>query len=245
MSLIGIVGLAGAGKDTFCDLLLQKLPEYKRYSYADPLKEFVRGVFGLSYEQCYDPKLKEVCMTFDFSYSELQMKFEAWFDIVAPTWSIRDRNDVYFTQMLRSLKNEYHVKSGFTNKLMAFLGLEHRIVFYTSPRKLLQLIGTDFFRTYVSNSFWVDKAPTQHTIIPDVRFQNEVEHITSNGGLIIKIVDPTLNQIETSNHVSENLARSNISGAIVVINDKTKGIEGLHSFVDLVLDRVSHETNKN
>lgn len=245
MSLIGIVGLAGAGKDTFCDLLLQRLPEYKRYSYADPLKEFTMNVFGLTREQCYDPVLKEVGMTFEVSYSELQMKFDVWFSVCAPMHATFDRDGVYYEKFLTSLKTEHHIKQGLWNSVKSFLGLEHDLVFHTSPRKLLQLIGTDFFRTHVSNSFWVDKAPTANTIIPDVRFQNEVDHIKSYNGVIVKIVDPILNQIETSNHVSENLARSNISGATVVINDKTKGTEGLHPFVDLVLDRVSHETNNN
>src|SRR5437763_1841975 len=58
MVLIGILGKRGHGKDTIGDYL-QKNHEFKKDSFAFPLKESVRILFGLNDEQLYG-SLKEV-----------------------------------------------------------------------------------------------------------------------------------------------------------------------------------------
>jgi hypothetical protein len=57
-TLIGLVGYAHHGKSTVAAFL--KTLGYIEYAYADPLKEVVMAMFGFTYEQCYDQKLKEV-----------------------------------------------------------------------------------------------------------------------------------------------------------------------------------------
>lgn len=59
-----------------------------------------------------------------------------------------------------------------------------------SIRQLLQYVGTDYVRAE-SPDYWVDKAAESfvrgNTIVPDVRFPNEVQAVKKVGGLILKV----------------------------------------------------------
>jgi hypothetical protein len=76
-----------------------------------------------------------------------------------------------------------------------------------TPRRFLQILGTDMFRDVWRKDVWIECArkfildhPHQHVIIPDVRFQNEFEFIQANGGIVVQIVR---DNAPTSVHVSE------------------------------------------
>lgn len=61
-----------------------------------------------------------------------------------------------------------------------------------SPRRALQLIGTECFREPVHPAIWVIAAekridPTKDYVITDVRFPNEIEWIYKMGGHVIEI----------------------------------------------------------
>lgn len=59
----------------------------------------------------------------------------------------------------------------------------------TSPRYLLQFIGTDLFRAWNSD-IWVwslEKNLGENTAITDVRWKNEAEMIKRKGGIILRI----------------------------------------------------------
>ncbi len=51
MKLIGLVGKAGSGKDSAAAMI----PGARRFSFADPLKEFCRDVFGWDRETLWGP----------------------------------------------------------------------------------------------------------------------------------------------------------------------------------------------
>lgn len=89
-----------------------------------------------------------------------------------------------------------------------------------TPRKTFQFIGTDLFRNQINeilpnvkDNFWVlclerkykdiiSKDPHANIIVTDVRYQNELDMIHNNGGIIIKINRESLSEI-TDNHESE------------------------------------------
>lgn len=63
-----------------------------------------------------------------------------------------------------------------------------------SPRLALQLIGTDILRTYFNEGLWfltlehrIHKNPSQHVVISDVRFPNEIKFIQEQGGIMIRV----------------------------------------------------------
>jgi len=55
--IVGISGKARSGKDTFASVLVEEFG-FKRFAFADPLKEFAKKYFKLSHEECYVTKTK-------------------------------------------------------------------------------------------------------------------------------------------------------------------------------------------
>lgn len=119
-----------------------------------------------------------------------------------------------------------------------------------SPRTAFQYIGTDMFRNKikeimpnVENNFWVNLAidnykniikncPTNSVVIADVRFQNEIDAVKNNGGIIIKIVRPTLQN--NDQHASENIG--DLEGDFEILNDGT--LENLYSKIDGIFNSI-------
>ena len=67
-----------------------------------------------------------------------------------------------------------------------------------SPRQMMQLVGTDFFRDKVRQDFWIDhfkrwyaaRDPSRPVVVTDVRFQNEVDVIKALGGVVVRVTRP-------------------------------------------------------
>lgn len=58
MKLIGLAGYAGAGKDTVADYLVQQY-NFEQYAFAQPIKEGLKAMFGLTDQHFNDRSLKE------------------------------------------------------------------------------------------------------------------------------------------------------------------------------------------
>jgi hypothetical protein len=73
----------------------------------------------------------------------------------------------------------------------------------SEDRKLLQIEGTENGRNVLGKDVWVNyldswikvfsKRGVKHFVVTDVRFQNELDYIKKNGGLLIKVFSPTRN----------------------------------------------------
>jgi hypothetical protein len=91
-----------------------------------------------------------------------------------------------------------------------------------TPRELLQLVGTEALRKFVSEDVWIIAAQRNiqlmiedikqghgvditHVIVPDVRFVNEAAWILGAGGTIIQVERPTYggNVVGIKGHASE------------------------------------------
>jgi hypothetical protein len=60
VSLIGICGHAGAGKDTVAEFLISTYQDHYRYAFADPLKEAAAMAFGIPVDWFNSQRLKEI-----------------------------------------------------------------------------------------------------------------------------------------------------------------------------------------
>lgn len=108
-----------------------------------------------------------------------------------------------------------------------------------SPRKAMQLLGTEYGRNSLRDDIWIQRAVRQvelnrlaglKTIITDVRFENEAAWIRSLGerAALIYLEVPGLVRDEKYSHASE----AGITRAITdlnIVNDKTQGINQLKS----------------
>lgn len=119
-----------------------------------------------------------------------------------------------------------------------------------SPRKIAQFMGTEMFRDTVSkliegiaSDFWVrrfagkvngdldisgvDYRDGETIVICDVRFQNEVDFIEANGGIIIRLLrDLSVQEIKPPDHTSEHLST-------LTFNERTFSIDNTGTFEDL------------
>jgi hypothetical protein len=114
-----------------------------------------------------------------------------------------------------------------------------------SPRQMLQRVGTDMFRGMMRDTFWVDHfehwyvhACVAHSdlVVPDIRFQNEVDLIKRLGGTVVRIDRCKQDQgrhTEDDHHVSETGVRLLTGIDAVIQNDST--IEALQCRLEKAL----------
>lgn len=146
---IGIIGLAGAGKDTFANMLVKELDGFVIDRYAAPLKNLTANVFCLTLEQIEDRVLKEKPMQIN-----------------------RDRMiDAVFHCLVRVLK--FNDKELDEASHLFFENFSSAAAI--SPRQFLQLLGTEVVRK-VRRDAWRDRLQNRkvNCIVPDVRFENEL-----------------------------------------------------------------------
>lgn len=146
---IGLIGLAGAGKDEAAKIIKELLPHYEIDRYAAILKEAARQVFGENFD---DRDVKEESV---FVTPQLWDKL----------WDAVDYTALKVTEDNPTL---YDVFMDYADK--AFNGLT-----WISPRLFQQLLGTEVGRN-VHPNIWVNYLRNQerNIIIPDVRFDNEL-----------------------------------------------------------------------
>jgi len=106
-----------------------------------------------------------------------------------------------------------------------------------SPRKAMQLMGTEFGRDMLRKDIWIKRAEMEaannlqvgfSTIITDVRFQNEADWVRSQpSSALIYIKAPGLVLDEKYNHGSEAGITEEASD-LVIINDKSLGLDNLY-----------------
>lgn len=214
--LVGLVGRAGAGKDTVAEVLVAR-HGFRRMAFADKLKEILSDAFDVPIEHFSDRGMKNVphsnlCAGYisrKFSGKELVRWFESVFDDLAPV-APRVPFDIAASAIFHNILPD---------------GAP------VSPRVAAQLIGVEGFRAMLGDSVWVDYVMRQAhasighgvpVVISDVRFEDEFDAVCFpvNGvpGQMVGIRRPGGEEIHR--HASEDqigclVARS----GIVILND--------------------------
>lgn len=134
------MGFKGSGKDTAAAALLDR--GYKKYAFADPVKDVLAAMFGWS----------RAMLEGDTGESRAWREFE----------------DAWWSEKLN--------RPGFT------------------PRKAMQMIGTDVLRQYFNDQIWILNTErrilndqTDRVVITDCRFPNEAAMIRNMGGKLIRV----------------------------------------------------------
>lgn len=146
---IGIIGLAGAGKDTFASMLVQHLQGFSIDRYARPLKELTAKVYGCTMLDIEDRVFKEKPQQVSRDLM-IQEVFDCLSNVLKFDDEQMDKASELFFEYFSSARA-------------------------MSPREFQQLLGTDVVRA-VKPTAWVDRLQALDTdlIVPDVRFANEV-----------------------------------------------------------------------
>lgn len=175
---IGIAGLAGVGKNTTADFVAERLG-LPCVAFAEPIHEAAKYVFGTL---CLERAIKELSLPFG------------------------SEGFAHTQKIAQSIMNECGVgssdeelqialKVAFTNRETGQIYEE------LSPRKFMQLFGTEFGRN-IDEKIWVRAVEVKYKdcVISDVRFTNELGICN-----VIILVERDSGGIE-GNHISENLA---------------------------------------
>lgn len=219
--IVALSGLAGSGKDTVADLLVNR-HSFQKIALADPIKRFCFDVFSFSYEQLWGP-------------SQERNKPDARYSMTCPE-CLGDG------ELVDSWNEELGVR---TEKCSRCHGTGE---FVLSPRYALQRCGTEWGRDCYSD-IWIDYAikvarqilseqkeyectygvvdvPSEvhGVVITDCRFANELEALKKNGAKLIRVIRPGAGLYGSfADHASES-EMACISDDIfdyVILNDKT------------------------
>lgn len=201
ISLLGISGNRGHGKDTLTSVLINDvLPQFelhgKRESFAHRLK--VSAARALGYVEESEDRCVEIMDAIKREHSGSVSNFALTYSEDGVTW------------------HEGANKTITGREFLQFYGTEaHRNVF-----------GTDFWVDQVlpkSKSPWeryVESEPWDVTVVSDARFPNEAERIRHIGGKIIRVVRPDLETEDA--HSSEVPLPDELVDYTLINDDLTK-----------------------
>lgn len=264
VSIIGVSGQAGSGKDTVADHLV-KSHRFVRVALADPLKRFGYQVFGFNKKQLWGPSHFRNAV--DSRYS---LGSAAWDEALN---NLKDCAEDFVREVLGT-EDETRISKAKFSLVRWFFWLRENHP-DLSPRVMLQTLGTEWGRESVSDNIWIDyllrvakvllhengdikcwyydpfvglvsceDSHIRGVVVSDVRFVNEFDAIRSEGGSIIRVLRPATDgdaaTVGISNHASESSDFSLDSFDFLIQNDK--GLGELYSNVDMFVSlfAVSH-----
>lgn len=231
--ILGISGVAGSGKDTFADILVNQY-NFQKLAFADPIKEFCKKVYAFSNEQLWGPSKfrnrpdsryvrlnKDVCE----SFVELTV---LWHDL-----SRSNEGDTPLHTFLGLTREEYAdwVETGEV---------------HLTPRYALQKLGTEWGRSCWPNT-WVsmvireaEELDGASMVIPDVRFRNEIDAIYAAGG---KVIRRKGRSSTVGDHISESAQLAIPDSYFTVVLDEYPPLAKLPVIVAETLQKLGYVTN--
>lgn len=217
INLIGISGKLQSGKDTVTKIiqwlllnqdkgteipfdrfdLYKEAATWKNVKFTDKLKDIVCLLLGCTREQLEDPKFKEKELGEEWWYWKLKV----------PNYNL-DRNEKITLNMMFNTETEAWE---YNDKILSYnREVCETVLIKLTPRKLMQLLGTECGRDIIHPNIWINATfadyKPQHVrtvkyqgsfvehlttmpnwIISDVRFPNEVKAIKDRGGISIRV----------------------------------------------------------
>ncbi len=215
--VLGVSGPASSGKDTVGNYLVSRFG-WGRLSFARNLKDMCQHVFGLTDWQVDDEKGKRA----EF-YAPMELTFTHVGAIL--TWMSRTHGSVGFPSV-EERKRRY-------GKVKDLIGLT-----LTTPREILQLVGTDICRTLVPNyhldivAQQLDTHPETNWVITDVRFPNEADLLKdSYSAHVIRLERPSLDQTQGFYSHASEVAMADW-GKFSAVIDNSGSLDSLYEKID-------------
>lgn len=181
--LIGLLGVKGAGKDTAANFLVEK-HGFRRIAFGDRVYAELAEAFGVTVEFLGNRETKETPL------AELALQNCA--------------ESSFVTCVLGLLRAQHETleRTGAFDRDAALRAPR-------SPRVLLQWWGTEYRRTHVRDTYWVDIVeqalrdnPGQSFVVTDVRMTNEVALVRRMGGVLMRVRRPGLEEKEAAARAS-------------------------------------------
>lgn len=150
-----VFGLAGAGKDTVANMLLEHLPDAKVTKFAKKIKEVALSIFGEDFDKRDVKEVATSVKLFD-TYGACGLLFRE-------LWEDPQMSDAALKRCCEVLVEYDPQDTGYVR---------------LSPRKFQQLLGTEIVR-YIEEDTWINATKKETSgedtfIITDGRFENEI-----------------------------------------------------------------------
>jgi hypothetical protein len=165
------------------------------YKFADKLKDIVCLIIGCTREDLENEEFKNAPLGDEWSKTNV---FDTFVGTHGQFTEFVKNNDVTISN-----RPSYRV-GGEGEFKYCFYFIWNTITL--TPRKLLQLTGTEFGRELVHPDIWVNSTlnsidDDEYALITDVRFPNEVDAILKRNGIVIRIDRPSMTSNDS--HLSE------------------------------------------
>jgi hypothetical protein len=259
--IVLIMGEASSGKDTFAGMLAKQMNGIC-IAQADPLKRFAMDVFGFTTEQLWGPSERrneldsryDLGIAWDDAESALTHYAEYWLTDLLGTYRNKELNvlDNWFLELKTNyFKNNKSINARIVLQSLGTQGIRAikptAFVDYTisaSMKLLAGGYGYDKERGLYPND---NETGPGAVLVTDGRFKNELLKVKSIGGTVINIVNPSneakaVDMAGIKGHRSEAELKTIPSHFfdMIVINDKTRGLEHLENTVGWVVRDLIH-----
>lgn len=222
---IGLVGYAGSGKDTVASMIMEMTQGYENFKFAGKLKEFCSLMYDIELEVFESYTAKNEPMTFISTLETYHIQFA---HLCTTVLGIH-REDALLRRLSDVSLEELGAEMNMTT--MPHFRID------TTPRIILQKLGTEVFRNCYKESVWVDfLEDVEKAIITDVRFPNEAEKVKELGGILVRIENETQQNQEAMNHPSEAHI-GQIDCDFTIFNDG-KSLDNLKTEVSILLNEI-------
>ena len=223
--IIGISGVAAAGKDTLADMLVER-GKYVKVALADPIKRMVRDAFAFSWTQLWGPSAGR-----DAPDERYPRERHVWSHGVCACCGARCPVDVaptdfdqqcYLTPRyaLQTLGTEWG-RHAYQNVWVDYL--------IRTAEKLSKEGGYNYSSSSQDglSHDWRPGDDNWHydVVVPDVRFQNEIDALRKAGAYLIRIVRPGAGI--GGAHTSETEQTKIPNGAFDMVVDNSGTLEDL------------------
>jgi len=168
MKIVSFTGPKGSGKDTSADILKEEKIASGSLSFAGPLKKICMEVFKLHHNYMNDPILKEKELE-----EPIVLKSAHFRKINLLMTDFLDQDEFFYNPYKASIA-----------------GLEGMVI--TTPRQLLQVIGTDYIRNRIHPDWHLQAAFSKTSLakmdenglycVTDARFPNEYSFLANKFG---------------------------------------------------------------
>ena len=250
IALIGIAGRKDSGKDTVAQMIqyliarrgddsdiyiqtaeflgltdnnweaINNSQPFKIKRFADKVKDMTCILLGCNRKQLEDRDYKETALGEESNY-----------------WIIDyDDFEFYGQEKFQTLEEALEKRK---ELLLSYTNVSEPVLIKLTPKLVMQLLGTEGVRNNIHFNAWVISTfdnfnkYTDHWIIPDVRFPNELEAIKKRGGLTIGI---TRTAIDSKEVVDYHSSETSLDEAVFdYVIDNSYDIEELLKQVKKIL----------
>lgn len=161
---------------------------------------------------------------------ELKDKCSEWWNIPRAYFDDENKKETKFTRAIVVDSNVAKAIVEYASQFDYYFNKEklYNSIFqaiYTSPRQMMQHVGSEVFRNNVHPDFWIDRYldsvyNRDKVVTADIRFENERKLIKKLGGQVL-LVKRNLTHTVTDNHVSENSLGDESEYDVIIENNNS------------------------